>query len=73
MRIGNGDEADDIFLFDIENDPEEREDISAQFPEIVNELLDKISKLKEEMVPADDPAWLERIGVEDGVWVTGWC
>ena len=73
MRIGNGDEADDIFLFDIENDPEEREDISAQFPEIVNELLDKISKLKEEMVPADDPAWLERVGVKDGVWVTGWC
>ena len=47
--------------------------MSSLFPDIVTEMLDRIMVLKEEMVPADEPPELERVGVEEGVWVTGWC
>ena len=73
LKTEVGGQMDKILLFDIESDPEEREDISDQFPDVVSEMVIKVSELKQEMIPADEPAWLERVGVEDGVWVTGWC
>jgi hypothetical protein len=35
-----------MLLFDIEQDPEERQDISTDHPDIVKELLEKIEKIK---------------------------
>jgi len=46
-----------VMLFDIENDPEEREDISNQHPHIVKDLKARIEKIRAKM-PASPRYWM---------------
>ncbi|XP_029941284.1 arylsulfatase B [Salarias fasciatus] len=48
-----------VMLFDIENDPEERKEVSAQFPTVVDYLLNRLQKYQSGALPVkypdDDP------------------
>ena len=63
------------FLFNISEDPEERVDLFGAYPDKVAELVDRIRKLSENLVEADNPDTVfagnpVNFGWE---WSTGWC
>ena len=60
------------YLFNVVEDPEEREDLSSALPDVLHELTQIFNSLHDEMVPADVPENSSG-GLQDGVWVTGWC
>ena len=60
------------YLFNIVEDPEEMEDLSIALPDVLDEMVQAFLSLRDEMVPADDPEDSGG-GLQDGVWVTGWC
>jgi len=62
-----------FLLFNIEEDPTEHNDISLEFPEIVEDLHARILELAEEMVPHDRLPGEDDNAIQDGFWVTGWC
>ena len=41
-------------------------------PDVLDEMVQAFLSLRVEMVPADDPEDSGG-GLQDGVWVTGWC
>lgn len=51
FRLYQGRQQDKVLLFDIEADPTERNNLAAEKPEIVKELLDEIEKYKAAMPP----------------------
>jgi len=62
-------------LYNIDTDPEEREDLAEVYPEIVDEMRAKldeyIADLPEGFYPPKDPAGKpENFG---GIWSAGWC
>ena len=59
-------------LFNLVDDPEEREDLSTTETDLLHEMTQAFLSLYDEMVPADDPEDGSG-GLQDGVWVTGWC
>ena len=60
-----------IYLFNIANDPEERHELSAQYPEKVGELLGRLQVYNSTAVPVryppPDPA--ANPAIHDGIWV----
>ena len=63
------------FLFNIADDPEEREDLSEVFPDKVVEMVDRITELSKELVKADNP---DTVFAGNPInhgweWSTGWC
>ncbi|XP_006819265.2 arylsulfatase B-like [Saccoglossus kowalevskii] len=63
------------WLFNIKDDPEERNDIAELYPEIVQELSNRLDEYREDLVPpvnlVFDPAGdAANFG---GVWSPGWC
>ena len=60
------------YLFNINDDPEERKDLSQLNPHVLQEMREAFESIHDEMAPADDPEG-GRGGIQDGVWVTGWC
>eukprot|EP00091_Calanus_sinicus_P020544 TRINITY_DN5665_c0_g1_i4.p1 TRINITY_DN5665_c0_g1~~TRINITY_DN5665_c0_g1_i4.p1 ORF type:complete len:159 (+),score=54.23 TRINITY_DN5665_c0_g1_i4:125-601(+) len=59
------------YLFNVVDDPEEREDLSTTETTILQEMTQAFLSLHDEMVPADEPEDASG-GLQDGVWVTGW-
>ena len=62
-----------VYLYNLTADPTEREDLSAQMPEEVQEMQERLMELLEGLVPADLPDPDPRGDPVDGVWTTGWC
>nr|XP_006819264.1 PREDICTED: arylsulfatase B-like [Saccoglossus kowalevskii] len=63
------------WLFNIKDDPEEKNDIAELYPEIVQELSHRLDEYREDLVPPvnllSDPAGdAANFG---GVWSSGWC
>ena len=61
-----------VLLFNIAEDPQEREDLASTLPELRDQLVAKVEELRLTSLPVDDPAEVSG-AVRDGVWVTGWC
>lgn len=63
-----------IALYNITADPEEREDVSSKFVDVVKQLTDRINQLQAGVVPAlygrPDIAAVVK-ALEEGVW-TPW-
>lgn len=58
-RTSDVDPLKSVMLFDVENDPEERKEVSAQFPSVVEYLLDRLNHHQKRALPIhfpkDDP------------------
>lgn len=54
-RTSDVDPLKSVMLFDIENDPEERNEVSAQFPEVVEHLLDRLNHHQKGALPINFP------------------
>jgi len=61
-----------FYLFNIKDDPEEREDLSQSDHQVLQDMREAFESIHDEMAPADDPEDGSG-GLQDGVWVTGWC
>ena len=63
------------FLFNLKEDPEERNDLSDAFPDKVANMVDRIKELSESLVEPDNPDTVFAGNpVNFGwVWSTGWC
>ena len=49
-----------VLLFNVATDPGEREDLSSSLPELREELVARVEKLRITEVPADDPTEVQR-------------
>lgn len=49
------DQLKSVMLFDIEKDPEERNEVSAQFPAVVEYLLSRLNHHQKSAVPINFP------------------
>ncbi|KAK7098486.1 arylsulfatase J-like [Littorina saxatilis] len=67
--------SDDLLLFNVKDDPEEREDVKKAHPFVLRRLMKRLEEWKKGMVPAniprEDPA--SNPMNFDGVWSPGWC
>ncbi|XP_030006828.1 arylsulfatase B [Sphaeramia orbicularis] len=54
-RTSDVDPLKSVMLFDIENDPEERNEVSAQFPAVVEYLLDRLNHHQKSALPINFP------------------
>ncbi|KAK7500422.1 hypothetical protein BaRGS_00008329 [Batillaria attramentaria] len=67
--------ARQLRLFNIKDDPTERNDVKDEYPEVLAEMKERLRKWRESLVPAnfppDDPA--ADPNNFDGVWSPGWC
>lgn len=54
-RTSDVDPLKSVMLFDIENDPEERKEVSAQFPAVVDYLLDRLNHHQKSALPINFP------------------
>jgi len=63
------------YLFDVVNDPEERTDLFASKPEIVEMLYQRVLESLASFVPRDFPAWDQKGDPKNfqEVWSPGWC
>ncbi len=59
-----------LWLFDVEKDPQERKDVSAVYPDVVNMMLYKLAQYNATAVPAVFPPQDPRSNPElhGGVW-----
>jgi len=66
----NSDTGKNLFLFNITNDPEEREEISRQHPNVVQDLLARIRMYNSTAVPGrfPKPDPLSNPQLHGGVW-----
>ena len=59
-----------LWLFDIEKDPEERTDVSEQYPKVIKQMLDRLVSYNNTAVPCryppDDPQ--SNPDLHGGVW-----
>lgn len=71
----NGTYIEDIRLYNIRDDPTERNNLAEEKREIVVKLMKRLQKLKETMVPADDPPVAEMGDPSHwgGIFSPGWC
>ncbi|KAL4219483.1 hypothetical protein ACF0H5_022061 [Mactra antiquata] len=62
-------------LYDLTVDPNERNDISKQHPDIVKELKDKLDEYRKSYVTPvpDTPVPASNPDNYDGYWMPGWC
>ncbi|KAL3843144.1 hypothetical protein ACJMK2_021096 [Sinanodonta woodiana] len=62
-------------LFDIANDPTEHFDISKKYPEVVNQMKQRLSEYKKSLVPANYPPPDPKSNPKyhNGTWSPGWC
>lgn len=62
-------------LFNIDDDPEERNDLQEKHPEILEKLRKRARELYRSFVPSDFPAEDHKGSPKHfgGVWSTGWC
>lgn len=54
-RTSGTDPLKPVMLFDIEKDPEERNEVSDKFPAVVDSLLDRLNQHQRSAVPINFP------------------
>ena len=71
----HGVEEEEVLLFDLSQDPNEKYDLSEKFPKTVSKLKDLLSKYQRSMLPPDIKDRVERGNPShfDNNWSTGWC
>ena len=64
-----------VLLFDLSQDPNEKYDLSEKYPKTVLKLKDLLSKYRRTMIPPDVKDRVERGNPShfDDNWSTGWC
>ena len=62
-----------VHLFNVTADPTEKQDLSDQMPELVEQMQNRVIELMKDMVPAIYPPQVDEGYPQDGLWVTGWC
>ncbi|TMS07942.1 Arylsulfatase B [Larimichthys crocea] len=55
-RSSDVDPLNSVMLYDVEKDPEERNEVSAQYPTVVDYLLNRLHKYQESALPINFPA-----------------
>ncbi|KAK3596801.1 hypothetical protein CHS0354_036640 [Potamilus streckersoni] len=62
-------------LFDISNDPTEHFDISKKYPEVLKQMIERLSVYKKSLVPANYPPPDPKSNPKyyNGTWSPGWC
>ena len=70
-----GVEEEQVLLFDLSQDPNEKYDLSEKYPKTVLKLKDLLSKYRRTMIPPDVKDRVERGNPShfDNNWSTGWC
>ncbi|XP_068209803.1 arylsulfatase B-like [Palaemon carinicauda] len=68
-------ENETIELYNVIDDPEERNDIAELYPEIVAEMLEDLEREFERLAPVDNPPADLSSDPKffDGLWSPGWC
>ncbi|XP_077982002.1 arylsulfatase B-like [Glandiceps talaboti] len=66
---------DVLYLFNLKDDPTERNDLAAEEPGKVAELLERLEYQRSKLVPALNPPpnMAADPAQSDGVWRSGWC
>lgn len=71
----DGSQDDKIQLFNLRDDPNEYNDISDKFPDVVKKLRARMAEYHKQMVPANYPNATSAANPKDynGFWTPGWC
>ena len=63
------------YLFNVEEDPEEKKDLTKKLPKILEELRQKTREFYGSFTPRDYPSLSQKGNPKnfDGIWSSGWC
>ena len=63
------------YLFNVEEDPEEKKDLTKKLPKILEELRQKTKEFYGSFTPRDYPSLSQKGDPKnfDGIWSSGWC
>ncbi|KAF0299907.1 Arylsulfatase B [Amphibalanus amphitrite] len=62
-----------VHLFNITADPEERQDLAEQLPDVLQRMQDRVRELLVDVVPGYYPPQVDEGYPSDGLFQTGWC
>ena len=62
-------------LFNVEEDPEEKKDLTKKLPKVLEELRQKTREFYGSFIPRDYPSLSQKGDPKnfDGIWSSGWC
>ena len=63
------------YLFNVEEDPEEKKDLTKKQPKILEKLRQKTREFYGSFIPRDYPSLSQKGNPKnfDGIWSSGWC